>query len=96
MPYGSSSYTSQKFFRAYQALLTSKDDFALQYTTVEVKPKLSDLKEPGTSKLDWRYFEPNKNGRNELQICKNLQHGCKNWTILQNKNSDLRITAQVP
>ena len=33
-----------------------------------VKPRLSDLKAPGTSKLDWRYFEYNKIDRNELQV----------------------------
>ena len=31
-------------------------------------PQLSDLKGPGTSKLDWRYFEYNKIDRNELQV----------------------------
>ena len=35
-------------------------------------PQLSDLKVPGTSKLDWRYFEHNKVDKNELQIQKNL------------------------
>ena len=30
-------------------------------------PQLSDLKGPGTSKLDWRYFEYNQIGRSELQ-----------------------------
>ena len=35
-------------------------------------PQLSDLKGPGTSKLDWRYFEHNKVDRNELQVRKNL------------------------
>ena len=44
-------------------------------TTIEVNPTLSDLKGPGTSKLDWRYFEHNKVDRNELQIRKNLQKG---------------------
>ena len=28
--------------------------------TVKDNPQLSDLKGPGTSKLDWRYFEHNK------------------------------------
>ena len=36
-------------------------------------PQLSDFKGPGTSKLDWRYFEHNKVDRNELEACKNLQ-----------------------
>ena len=38
-------------------------------------PQLSDLKEPATSKLDWRYFEHNKVNRNELQIRKTLHKG---------------------
>ena len=33
------------------------------------------MKGPGTSKLDWRYFEHNKVERNELQILKNLRKG---------------------
>ena len=33
---------------------------------------VSDLKEPGTSKLDWEYFEHIKVYRNELQVRKNL------------------------
>ena len=36
--------------------------------TVKDNPQLSDLKGPGTSKLDWRYFEYNKIDRNELQV----------------------------
>ena len=43
--------------------------------TVKDNPQLSDLKGPGTSKLDWRYFEHNKVDRNELQIRKNLHKG---------------------
>ena len=35
-------------------------------STVKDNPKLSDLKGPGTSKLDWRYFEHSKIDRNEL------------------------------
>ena len=35
--------------------------------------RLSDLKGPETSKLDWRYLEPNKIDRNELQVCTNSQ-----------------------
>jgi hypothetical protein len=42
---------------------------------VGINPRLSDLKEPGTSKLDWRYLEHNKIDRNELQICTNSQKG---------------------
>ena len=38
-------------------------------------PQLSDLKGPGTSKLDWRYLEHNKIDRNELQIRTNSQKG---------------------
>ena len=45
------------------------------HNTVEVNPKLSDLKRPGTSKLYCRYFEHNKVDKNELQIHKNLQKG---------------------
>ena len=37
-------------------------------TTVKDTPQLSDLKGPGTSKLDRRYFEYNKIDRNELQV----------------------------
>ena len=33
-----------------------------------INPRLSDLKEPGTSKLDWMYLEHNKIDKNELQI----------------------------
>ena len=33
---------------------------------------ISEPQGPGTSKLDWRYFEYNKNDRNELQVLKNL------------------------
>ena len=40
-----------------------------------INPILSDLKGPGTSKLDWRYLEHNKNDRNELQIRSNAQKG---------------------
>ena len=38
--------------------------------TVKDNPQLSKPQGPGTSKLDWRYFEHNRNDRNELQICK--------------------------
>ena len=38
-----------------------------------INPRLSDLKVPGTSKLDWRYLEHNKIDRNELQIRTNSQ-----------------------
>ena len=31
-----------------------------EFCTVKDTPQLSDLKGPGTSKLDWRYFEYNK------------------------------------
>ena len=52
---------------------TKKFDF----TTITEKdtPQLSALKEPGTSKLDWRYFQYNRIDRNELQIRKNLHKG---------------------
>ncbi len=43
--------------------------------TVGINPRLSDLKGPGTSKLDWRYLEHNKIDRNELQIRTNSQKG---------------------
>jgi hypothetical protein len=45
--------------------------------TVKDNPQISDLKGPGTSKLDWRYFEHNKVDRNELHIHKNLHKGTK-------------------
>ena len=38
-----------------------------------INPRLSDLKGPRTSKLDWRYFEHNIVDRSELQVGKNLQ-----------------------
>ena len=37
--------------------------------------QLSEPQGPGTSKLDWRYFEHNKVDRNELQVRKNLHKG---------------------
>ena len=43
--------------------------------TVGINPRLSDLKGPGTSKLDWRYLDQNKIDRNELQIRTNSQKG---------------------
>ena len=43
--------------------------------TVGINPRLSDLKGPGTSKLDWRSLEHNKIDTNELQICTNSQKG---------------------
>ena len=51
-----------------------------------INPRLSDLKGPGTSKLDWRYLEHDKIDRNELQIRTNSQkkHRNKNcWKIEQ-------------
>ena len=36
--------------------------------TVGINPRLSDLKGPGTSKLDWRYLDHDKIDRNKLQI----------------------------
>ena len=38
-------------------------------------PQLSEPQGPGTSNLDWRYFEHNKVDRNELHIRKNSQKG---------------------
>ena len=40
-----------------------------------INPTLSDLKGPGTSKLEWREFGHNKIDRNELQIRKHSQKG---------------------
>ena len=40
-----------------------------------INPRLSDLKGPGTSKLDWRYLDHDKIDRNELQIRTNSQKG---------------------
>ena len=48
---------------------------AVPASTVKDNPQLSDLKEPGTLKLDWRYFEHNKVYRNDLQVRKNLHKG---------------------
>ena len=45
-----------------------------QLSTVGINPRVSDLKEPGTSKLDWRYLEHNKIDRNELQIWHRNKH----------------------
>jgi hypothetical protein len=42
---------------------------------VGINPILSDLQGPGTSKLDWRYFDQNKIDRNKLQIHTNSQKG---------------------
>ena len=42
--------------------------FFWRTNTVKDIPQLSDLKGPGTSKLDWRYFEYNKIDRNDLQV----------------------------
>ena len=47
----------------------------LLLNTVGINPRLSDLKGPGTSKLDWRYLKHNKIDRNELQIRTNSQKG---------------------
>ena len=44
-------------------------------STVGINPRLSGLKGPGTSKLDWRYLEHNETDRNELQIRTNSQRG---------------------
>ena len=44
-------------------------------STVRINPRLSDLKGPETSKLDWRYLEHNKIDRHELQIRTNSQKG---------------------
>ena len=50
------------------------------YSTVGINLRLSDLKEPETSKLDWGYLEHNIIVRNELQIRTNSQKGTgTNW-----------------
>ena len=49
------------------------------YSTVKDNLQLSEPQEPGTSKLDWRYFEHNKVDRNELQICIKTQE--QEWPI---------------
>jgi hypothetical protein len=53
----------------------------LAVTTVGINPVLSDFNTPGTSNLDWMYFEHKKIDRNELQILKNSQkkHRNKKW-----------------
>ena len=43
--------------------------------TVGINPRLSDLKGPGTLKLDWSYLEHNKIDRNEFQIRTNSRKG---------------------
>ena len=58
-------------------------DLRISPNTVEVNPTLSDLKGPGTSKLDWRYFEHHKVDCNELQIRKMAQE--QKW--LKNLNN---------
>ena len=40
-----------------------------------INPRLSDLKEQRTSRLDWKYLEHNKIDKNELQIRTNSQKG---------------------
>ena len=40
----------------------------LVHSTVGINPRLSDLKGPGTSKLDWRYLDHDEIDRNKLQI----------------------------
>ena len=48
--------------------------------TMKDNPQLSKPQEPGTSKLDWRYFEHNKVDSNELQVRKSLHKGTgKKW-----------------
>ena len=37
-----------------------------EINTVGINPRLSDLKGPGTSKLDWRYLEHNKVDGNDF------------------------------
>ena len=49
-------------------------------------PQLSDLKGPGTSKLDWRYLEHNKIDKNELQIRTNSQKGTETKIAEKLKN----------
>ena len=44
-------------------------------STVKDTPQLSEPHGPGTSKLDWRYFEYNKTDRNELQVRISLHKG---------------------
>ena len=54
-------------------------------TVKETPNYLSEPQEPGTSKLDWRYFEHNTFDRNELQVLKNLHKGT--GTIWQKKKT---------
>ena len=60
--------------------------FASLHSTVGINPRLSDLKGPGTSKLDWRYLEKliGMNSRFAL-IHKKAQEQklLENWTILK-------------
>ena len=56
-------------------------------STVKDNPQLSDLKGSRTSKLDWRYFEHNKDDRNELLVRKSLHKGTR--TKMTNKLNKL-------
>ena len=56
-------------------VFTSKGPLIVRTITVGINPRLSDLKGPGTSKLDWRYLDHDKIDRNELQIRTNSQKG---------------------
>ena len=68
--------TAASSFTLVLYALSLKKKAASQYhSSVEVNPVLSDLNTPGTSKLDWRYFERNKVDRNELQVRKSLHKG---------------------
>ena len=66
----SRAYTSRllPFFLASSFFLSKGFHPILHSITVKDNPILSDLKGPGTSKLEWRYFEHNKVDRNELQV----------------------------
>ena len=46
-------------------------------------PQLSEPQGPGTSKLDWRYFENTKVDRNELKGSKNFVKAQKQTTYIQ-------------
>jgi hypothetical protein len=55
-------------------------------STAGINPTLSDLKRPGTSKLDWKYLERYKIDRNELQIHTNSQKGTGTKMALELNN----------
>ena len=73
--------------------LLSEYNKNLNSNTVGINPRLSDLKGPGTSKLDWRYLEHNKIERNEPQIRTNSKKGT--GTKIAEKLNNLKEKSQI-